>query len=119
MYLSNISSEDIGELDKTKIEQYGEQLLDWVADKVFDIVLALFFLVIGFKVCKFIVKIIKKSFAKTGMEDSVEGFLVSVQEIKLGKIKLKVVYDCGNGTTSIIADKVFDRLNIEKIPLFN
>lgn len=78
MYLSNISSEDVGELDKTKIEQYGEQLLDWVADKVFDIVLALVFLVIGFKVCKFIVKVIKKSFAKTGMEDSVEGFLVSV-----------------------------------------
>jgi len=39
--------------------------------------------------------------------------------IKLGKRKIKVVYDCGNGTTSIIADKVFDRLNIEKIPLFN
>lgn len=39
--------------------------------------------------------------------------------IKLGKRKIKVVYDCGNGTTSIIADKIFDKLNIEKIPLFN
>lgn len=39
--------------------------------------------------------------------------------IKIGRRKLKVVYDCGNGTTSIIADKVFDKLNIEKIPLFN
>lgn len=39
--------------------------------------------------------------------------------IKLGKRKIKVVYDCGNGTTSIIADRVFDKLNIEKIPLFN
>ena len=39
--------------------------------------------------------------------------------IKLGDRKLKVVYDCGNGTTAIIADKIFDRLDIEKIPLFN
>lgn len=39
--------------------------------------------------------------------------------IKLGSRKIKVVYDCGNGTTSIIADRVFDKLNIEKIPLFN
>jgi len=39
--------------------------------------------------------------------------------IKLGKRKIKVVYDCGNGTTSIIADRVFDKLNIEKIPLYN
>ena len=39
--------------------------------------------------------------------------------IKLGDRKIKVVYDCGNGTTSIFADKVFDRLNVEKIPLFN
>jgi len=39
--------------------------------------------------------------------------------IVLGDRKIKVVYDCGNGTTSIIADKIFNRLNIEKIPLFN
>ena len=40
-------------------------------------------------------------------------------KIKLGDRKIKVVYDCGNGTTSIIADKIFERLNVEKIPLFN
>ena len=39
--------------------------------------------------------------------------------IELGDRKIKVVYDCGNGTTGIIADKIFDRLNIEKIPLYN
>lgn len=39
--------------------------------------------------------------------------------INLGKKKLKVVYDCGNGTTSIIASKIFDKLDIESIPLFN
>lgn len=39
--------------------------------------------------------------------------------IVLGDRKIKVVYDCGNGTTSIIADKIFSKLNIESIPLFN
>ena len=42
-----------------------------------------------------------------------------IDNINLGDRKIKVVYDCGNGTTSIIADKIFDRLNIVKIPLFN
>ena len=41
--------------------------------------------------------------------------------IKLGNRKLKVIYDCGNGTTSIIADKIFNRFSnkLELIPLFN
>lgn len=41
--------------------------------------------------------------------------------IELGDRKLKVIYDCGNGTTSIVADDIFrvfqDKL--ELIPLFN
>ena len=39
--------------------------------------------------------------------------------IKLGKRKIKVVYDCGNGTTSIIADDIFKQLNVEAIQLYN
>ncbi len=38
--------------------------------------------------------------------------------INLGNRKLKVVYDCGNGTTSIIAKDVFNNPNIEFIPIF-
>ena len=39
--------------------------------------------------------------------------------IKLGDRKLKVVFDCGNGTTSIIAKDIFAKFNsIEAIPLF-
>jgi len=41
------------------------------------------------------------------------------ENIELGDRKIKVVYDCGNGTTGIIVDKIFDKLNIEKIPLYN
>ena len=41
--------------------------------------------------------------------------------INLGNRKLKVIYDCGNGTTSVVADQVFNTFNdkIELIPLFN
>ena len=42
-----------------------------------------------------------------------------LDNIKLGDRPIKVVYDCGNGTTSVIADQVFANLNVESIPLFN
>ena len=39
--------------------------------------------------------------------------------INMGNNKLKVVYDCGNGTTSIVASDIFKSTNtIEYIPLF-
>ena len=39
--------------------------------------------------------------------------------IKLGDRKLKVVFDCGNGTTSIVAKDIFSNLNnVEAVPLF-
>ena len=39
--------------------------------------------------------------------------------ISMGNNKLKVVYDCGNGTTSIVAKDIFkSNENIEYIPLF-
>lgn len=42
-----------------------------------------------------------------------------IDKLNFGKRKIKVVYDCGNGTTSIIARKIFERLSIESIPLFD
>ena len=42
-----------------------------------------------------------------------------LDKIKLGDRKIKVVYDPGNGTTSIIADEIFDRLDVEAIPICN
>ena len=41
--------------------------------------------------------------------------------IKLGNRKLKVIYDCGNGTTSVVADDIFNKFKdkLELIPLFN
>lgn len=42
-----------------------------------------------------------------------------LDKIELGNRPIKVVYDCGNGTTSVIADQIFANLNVESIPLFN
>ena len=42
-------------------------------------------------------------------------------DINLGSNHLKVVYDCGNGTTSIVADEIFNTFKdkVDLIPLFN
>ncbi len=41
--------------------------------------------------------------------------------INLGDKKIKVVYDCGNGTTCVVADEIFDKFKdkLDIIPLFN
>lgn len=41
--------------------------------------------------------------------------------INLGNRKLKVVYDCGNGTTCIVADDIFNTFKdkLDLVPLFN
>ena len=41
-----------------------------------------------------------------------------LKDIKLGNRKLKVAYDCGNGTTCIVANDIFNKLNIDTVPLF-
>ena len=50
-----------------------------------------------------------------------EDYIKMIEEhINLGNNKLKVVYDCGNGTTSIVAKDIFvSNKNIEYIPLYN
>ena len=44
-----------------------------------------------------------------------------VNKLNFGNRKIKVVYDCGNGTSSIIASSIFERIKeyVEAIPLFN
>lgn len=41
--------------------------------------------------------------------------------VDLGDRKLKVIYDCGNGTTSVVADELFSRFSdkLELVPLFS
>ena len=77
MDITNITN-DVDNFDKSRLEQHLEKLLDVIIDKAFDILFAIIFLYFGLKVVKFVAKIIKKSFEKTDMEDSVEGFLLSL-----------------------------------------
>ena len=42
-----------------------------------------------------------------------------LDKINLGNTKLKVIYDCGNGTTSIVANEVFSKLNVDMIGICN
>lgn len=69
---------NISEMNPSRMEQYMNQFLDWLADKAFALLVTLIFLFIGFKVSKFIVKLIGKSFDKSGLESSVSGFLLSL-----------------------------------------
>lgn len=105
MFLSDIDSfEDVANLNKSKLEQYGDQLLDWLTDKTFDIIVALLFLFIGMKVVKLIVKIVKKTFEKTTMEESVEGFLLSViKGILYAIVFVMAISIVGVQVTSLVA----------------
>lgn len=71
-------SDEIQHVDKSKVEQYMDRLLDWLADKAFSLFVALLFFYIGHKIVKLIIKLIKKSFDHTDFEPSVEGFLLSL-----------------------------------------
>lgn len=62
----------------SKIDRYIDQFLEWLFDKALDLLGAVVFLFIGFKVSKGIVRLIKKSFVRSGLETSVAGFLVSL-----------------------------------------
>ncbi|MDE6025776.1 MAG: mechanosensitive ion channel [Lachnospiraceae bacterium] len=69
---------DLKNIDKSKIDIYLERLLDWLVDKAFDIGIALIFIFLGTKLVALLVKMLKRSFNKAGMESSVLGFLVSL-----------------------------------------
>ena len=60
--------------------------------------------------------------AYTELSDIKEDYIKMIHNhINMGNNKLKVVYDCGNGTTSIVADDIFNRFSdkLDLIPLFN
>lgn len=57
----------------------------------------------------------------TVTEENIKEYYINMihNHINMGNNKLKVVYDCGNGTTSIVAKEIFKNTeNIEYIPLF-
>ena len=70
--------EDIKEIEPSKIEEYLNKLGDWALNKGFQLLLAFLCMYIGMKLSKLIVKMIRKSFEKSNMEESVASFLLSL-----------------------------------------
>ena len=68
---------DIKDVEPSKIEEYLNKLGDWALNKGFQLILAILCMYIGMKLSKLIVKMIRKSFKKSNMEESAASFLLS------------------------------------------
>ncbi len=70
-----------------------------------------------------IIKSEKFTYGKGSVEDTdIRSAYIDLilNKLSFGDRKIKVVYDCGNGTTSIIADEIFSHLNnVESIGICN
>ncbi len=82
MYLNEIDEIQIKE-SASIIKDSLDKLWDWLITKSAYVLLAIIFLVIGLKLVNVIIKIVKRSFAKANMEESVSGFLLSFIKIAL------------------------------------
>lgn len=61
----------------------------------------------------------KTGFGKVTEENILDRYIDQISEkVKLGNKKLKVVVDSGNGTASIVAVKLLEKLGVEAIPLY-
>ena len=75
------------------LRQYMTDLLDWCMSKVGSLVVAVIFMVIGFRVVKWIIKLIKRTFDRSNMDVSVAGFLLSAIRILMNFIILITASD--------------------------
>lgn len=61
----------------------------------------------------------KSGFGKVTEENILDRYIDQIAEkVKLGNRKLKVVVDAGNGTASIVAEKLLKKLGTEVVPLY-
>lgn len=66
------------DIDESKLQRYMNELVEWLVDKLFDLLIAAIFLIVGFRLCKLLVRLVRRSFDKSGLEHSVSGFLLSL-----------------------------------------
>lgn len=69
---------DFEKVDSNVFEAYMDKIAGWFLDKLLQIAIMLIFLFIAFKIVKFILKLIKRSFDRTKLDKSVSGFLISL-----------------------------------------
>lgn len=84
MLFQNKEMEDVVEQVEQSadfLKENLDKLIAWATDKAASLVLAVLFLVIGFKVVRLIVKLSKKSFERHNVDASVAGFLISLMQI--------------------------------------
>lgn len=69
--------------DLDVLEKYIQKMLDWLGEKAIALLIALVFLFIGIKLCKWITSKVEKSLDKAGVEKSLSGFLMSCARVLL------------------------------------
>lgn len=75
--------EEMKDIEPSRIQEYLNHLGDWALEKGFQLLLAIICMYVGMKLSKLIVKMIKKSFCKSNMEESVASFLLSMIKFTL------------------------------------
>ena len=67
----------------TQALKYADQLVDWLVQKTGDLVLCILILVVGFKIVGAVRRLLRKTFDRHNMDQSVATFLLSFVDIGL------------------------------------
>ena len=65
------------------IKEYANSIIDWLVSKAGSVVITIIFMAICFKLVKFLLKGLKKSFDRSKLDESVAGFFLSAIRIVL------------------------------------
>ena len=71
-----------------RIRDYAERLFDWLLSKAGSVLLAIIFLVVCFRLVKWLTKILKRTFDRSKLDESVAGFFLSAIRILLNCLVL-------------------------------
>ncbi len=91
LYNSEAASSEIAKQAEEQvsiIKEYANKLLDWFMGKAGSVIIAIIFMVVCFKLVKWLIKILKRTFEKSNLDASVAGFLLSAIKILLNFIVL-------------------------------
>ncbi len=75
--------EDIKDIEPSKLQAFLRELGDWALNKGFQLILAILCMYLGVKLSHLLVKMIRKSFKKSNLEESVASFLLSLIKFTL------------------------------------
>lgn len=70
------------------VKEYAKQMLDWLMSKMGSLIIAIVFMVICFKLVKWLSKVLKKTFERSNLDESVAGFFLSAIKVLLNFLVL-------------------------------